>query len=275
MKLFIFANTTQESRIAAALRCITLLEKNCGAKCVMSAADSETMLGNGEYAGDAADCSMVVAVGGDGTVLRAAKLAAQHDIPVVGINTGRLGYLCALELAEMESAGPDIFDKLNVSERMLLSFQHDGRTCYALNDVVIAKGSFGTSVALQVLLAGEEYNFWRGDGVIIATPTGSTSYNMSAGGPVVDPAIDAVLLTPICPHLSAPRSTVIAPDCPVTVRLQPSPDNEARIYADGVEIGKLQSELTVSRSERRLKLLTGGNKLLKLHRQQIIINGGK
>lgn len=267
MKVFIFANTTQESRITASKRCIELLEKNCGIKCVMSSADSDVMFGSNEYAGDAGECSMVVAVGGDGTVLRAAKIAAENDIPVVGINTGRLGYLCAMEFSDVESAGLDIFDKLDVSERTLLSFKHDEKTHYALNDVVVSKGSFGTSVALQVMLNGDEYAFWRGDGVIIATPTGSTSYNMSAGGPVVDPNIDAMLLTPVCPHLSAARSTVVAPDSRITVRIQPSPDNEARIYADGIEIGKLQNELAIVRSTRRLKLLTSGNKLFKLNKQ--------
>ena len=266
MNLFIFSNTTLESRIEASRRCITLLEKNCGARCMMSAADSNIMFGSDTYAGNAGDCGLIVAIGGDGTVLRASQLAYEYDKPIVGINTGRLGYLCALETGELEHAGPDIFDSLTVSSRMLLSFCHDGKERAALNDVVVSKSSFGTSVALQVSLNGEEYALWRGDGVITATSTGSTSYNMSAGGPVMDPSLDAMIVTPVCPHFSVTRSTVISPDCSVTIKLQPSPDNSANIFADGVEIGKLQDELTVCRSERRLSLLTGGNRLLKLHK---------
>ncbi len=265
MKLFIFSNTTQQCRVEASTRCIALLEKNCGAKCILSTADSNILFGTDKYAGCAGDCDLIVAIGGDGTVLRAVQLAYEYDRPVVGINTGRLGYLCALEVDDLEHAGPDVFDRLSVSSRMLLSFQYGGKTRAALNDVVVSKSSFGTSVALQISLDGEEYALWRGDGVITATPTGSTSYSMSAGGPVVDPALDAILITPVCPHFSVTRSTVAAPGCSVTVTLHPSPDNAAKIFADGVEIGELQHELTIRRSERRLSLLTGGNRLLKLH----------
>ena len=268
MKLFFCPNRTRSAQLQAAARCISLLEERCGAVCSLSAEDSLALFGTASHEGSPEECDLVVSVGGDGAVLRTAQTAIRYGKPIVGINAGRLGYLCALEMSDLESADERLFENLQVSRRSLLEFSFEGRLFTALNDVITAKADFGSTVALQVFQEDEKIAEWRGDGVVAATPTGSTSYSFSAGGPVVDPELSAVVLTPICPHFGEARSIILNAEKPITISVRDPQYNSACIYSDGLKIGGLQDSVTICLSSRALTLLTAKKHTTPFNKQE-------
>lgn len=258
MKLYVCPNATRESQLQSARQCIDILEKRLGAVCVLSPESSLSLFGKAHGpALSPAECDLIVAIGGDGTVLRAAQTAIAWDKPILGINAGRLGYLCALDASALaENPEENWLHSLALSNRSLLAFSYKGQQILALNDVVITKENFGATVTLEVERQQRQFALWRGDGLILSTPTGSTSYCLSAGGAVVDPAVDALILTPICPHFGDARASILGANEPITVSVQDAHANQACIYADGLRIGLLHQPLTVRRSEKYLRLYT-------------------
>ncbi len=168
---------------------------------------------------------LCVALGGDGTLLYASRLLAPHGVPLVGINLGQLGFLTDIPAHDMEERLSQILTgHYHVEHRTLLAThleQTDGTTseALALNDVVIAKGARGSMIEVEVSVDGHFVYNLRADGLILATPTGSTAYALSSGGPIVHPAVQAVLLTPICPHTLSNRPVVLGQQSTVTMRL--------------------------------------------------------
>ncbi len=234
-----------------AINCISALEKYGGHKCALSSFDSHRLLGDGRHAiFHPAESDMIVSLGGDGSVLRAAQTAILYEKPLIGINSGRLGYLCAMNFDEAPHFD-ELLTECVCSERSLLEFTYNSDTHYALNDVVIAKKNFGETVDLSVCIDGEDMMQVRGDGLIIATPTGSTAYNLSSGGPILDPDMPSIVLTPICPHTSHVHPIVLSEKRTVKVKER---NRFAQVYADGSHIGGLCSEVTVRRSQRALCL---------------------
>ena len=178
--------------------------------------------GNGEE-------TCVLVLGGDGTLLRAARNMIDKDIPLLGINLGTLGYLAEVEIGAMEPA----LDKLLASdytreERMMLvgqvKRQHQSEENFALNDIVISRCGTLQILTFHIYVNGQFLNSFSADGMIVATPTGSTGYNMSAGGPVVEPAANLLLLTPICPHTLNTRSIVLAPEDEIRIEIPQGKD---------------------------------------------------
>lgn len=168
-------------------------------------------------------CFMVL--GGDGTILSSARIGARAGIPVLGINMGRLGFLSELDIPDVASGFDSLFrGDYYIDERMMLYARviRDSRvleefTC--LNDAVITKGAFARLIRLETRVNGEEVGTYPADGIIVASPTGSTAYSLSAGGPVVTPNLDLMLITPICPHALWARPMVIAPSSIVEVKV--------------------------------------------------------
>ncbi|MDR0532074.1 MAG: NAD(+)/NADH kinase [Oscillospiraceae bacterium] len=163
-----------------------------------------------------ARCDAIVAIGGDGTILRAARLALPCQKPVLGVNAGRLGFLAGLERHEISALGRLATGDYLLERRMLLEVRvFDGDICTheqrCVNDAVISRYTISHLAELSVACGGHNLTY-RGDGVIFSTPTGSTAYGLSAGGPVVDPHIETILLTPICSHRLFSRTVVFAPD---------------------------------------------------------------
>lgn len=158
---------------------------------------------------------LVISLGGDGTLLGAARLFASAGVPILGINLGHLGFLTAAEPEHMEQVVLDLIaGRCSLEERYLLEAQIYRRgqvigKFSALNDVVITKSAF-TRIQVTCYVGNEYFATYRGDGVIIATATGSTAYSLSAGGPIVSPALDCLIITPICPHALGARSLVIS-----------------------------------------------------------------
>ncbi len=158
----------------------------------------------------------IITVGGDGTLIGASKIALEHNIPLVGVNRGHLGYLCDLDEQSVFTALDALIEeRFSIEERMLLSGHIEdedgsrGKQMRALNDVVISSHHGLQVIHFMVYINGELLYSFNGDGMIFATPTGSTAYNMSANGPIVDPKTDVILMTPINPHTLNTRSIVL------------------------------------------------------------------
>ncbi len=163
----------------------------------------------------AEDVDLIVVLGGDGTMLGAARLLGSRQIPVLGVNFGWLGYLTEFTLEEMFPALEDVrAGKLFVEQRMMIdvSLNRGGETVStdrALNDAAVNRAAPGRMIELECYINGMFVNSFRADGMIVATPTGSTAYSLSAGGPIVHPDMSAILLTPICPHTLSNRPVVV------------------------------------------------------------------
>ena len=254
MKLYICPNLSKERYVKTSHLCIEALSKN-GFECYFSRDDSITLFKNDEHTASPADVDAIVSVGGDGAVLNAAKTAIEYNKPLLGINGGRLGYLCAYELDGSENITPESVKKLLRSKRSTVCFDNGETSKTALNDIVIAKGNYGSVIKIDVLCDEKPLMSFRGDGIIISTPTGSTSYNFSAGGPVLLPGSKCFAVTPICPHLSDARTIVVPDTCKLDISVSDNASNPAYIYCDGISYGEVNSQITVKKSDRSLILL--------------------
>lgn len=206
-------------------------------------------------------CDIAVAIGGDGTIVHVAKAAATAGCPVLGINAGHVGFLAGLEADELDSLPALLSGDYVVDERALLSVtvHTDGGdvTRYAMNEAVISRGGLSRLVDVAVTADGGEVLSCRGDGVIIATPTGSTAYSLSAGGPVVDPTVDCLLLTPVCPHSLDSRPRVWPGGVVLTATAVAADGAPAYVTVDGEESIPLAPHDTVSirRADKAVRLL--------------------
>ena len=256
MKLFVLPNRNTPGQIDAARRAVAALERGLNARCALSAEDSRAVFDDEARASfSPRESDIIVSIGGDGAVLRAAQTALSADRPLLGVNGGRLGYLCALDLADVENLTAERLARWPISPRTLLAFEFGGRGHLALNDVVVAKRSFGSTVELTIRLNGAPPMKLRGDGVILATPTGSTAYNLSAGGPILMPDAACFAITPICAHASQQRARVFSDGGVITLSAARADADDACVYADGVPLGALNAPLTVRRAENTLRLL--------------------
>jgi NAD+ kinase len=182
---------------------------------------------------------LIVAVGGDGAMLHAARMAAMADVPVLGVNRGRLGFLADVGPDQMlQSLDDALAGRCQAERRMLLAAQilTDGRPidALALNDVVVAKRETGRMVDVRTWVNGAYVNTHVGDGFIIATPTGSTAYALSCGGPIVHPSLDAVVLVPVCPHTLSYRPIVVPAGSVVEIELADRFESRAQVVCDGI-----------------------------------------
>lgn len=200
---------------------------------------------------------VVLAVGGDGTMLAAVQIGIHWDVPVLGFNLGTLGFLAEAEpenLAEVVrrlSAGD--FD---VAERLTVAASVNGRGAVGINDVVVEKIDSTRLVSLVVEVDGTEFTTYRADGLIVATPTGSTAYSFSAGGPVMDPVIDAFVLTPVAAHTLFDRPMVLPASSVIEVTVKG--DRQVRVNVDKTDLGHLDDGETVriGRGERPARFVT-------------------
>lgn len=207
--------------------------------------------------------SLMIAIGGDGSMLYAARRIAGRAIPLLGINRGRLGFLADVGPEQMLARVDEVLGGHYVSEqRMLLkaSIVRGSRvmaSALALNDVVVKRHDTGRMVEYQTFVDGGYVNTHLGDGFIIATPTGSTAYALSCGGPIVEPGLDALVLTPICPHTLSDRPLVIPGDRIAEVRLQAAQTDHAEVTCDGETLGRLGpgGQVRVSKAAQRLELV--------------------
>lgn len=221
------------------------------------------------------DVDFILSLGGDGTVLEAAREAAPGNIPVLGVNYGRLGFLCEVERGEIYSALKKVLRKAYVVEErlmMLASLNRSGERQQfpVLNDVVFLRESTDSLVTLQVKLSGEPIASPPSDGLIVATPTGSTAYSLSAGGPVVSPDVEAILITPLAAHALSSRPMVVAHTEKIDVIL--TRGNTCRVTFDGKHIIMLKpgESIRICTSPIKAKFIrTGGRSFPKVVREKL------
>lgn len=225
-KFYLITNEAKDPAGTFTNKITAFIEKHGGeAVCVKN--ERQALVEKGETG---VDCALVL--GGDGTLLRAAGNMMDSDIPLLGINLGTLGYLAEVESACAEEAVEKLLkDEFVREERMMLS----GRVTtgekerYALNDIVISRCGSLQILNVRIYVNGQFLNDYCADGVIVATPTGSTGYNLSAGGPIVEPSARLLLLTPICPHTLNTRSIVFSPEDEITVEIPRGKDGHEQV----------------------------------------------
>ncbi len=196
----------------------------------------------------AAGLDLVLSLGGDGTMLRTVDLVSDAGVPVLGVNVGQLGYLTEVEPSGLDAALDRVIaGAYTVIERMMLSVVVEGAPCAgewkALNEAVLEKGRPGRVVRLDVSINGTAFTTYAADGVIVATPTGSTAYSFSARGPIVSPRHDCMVLTPVSPHMLFDRALVLDPE--EEVRFEVVNARSVVLTIDGREIGELDAGATV------------------------------
>jgi len=188
---------------------------------------------------------LLVAIGGDGTMLHAARAVAGRGVPLLGVNRGRLGFLTDISPEQMLDAIDDILGGDYLSEeRHMLEAQIVGQrgrsdTMFALNDVVLQQGGTGHLLDFVTTVDGSYVNTHGGDGLIVATPTGSTAYALSCGGPIIQPNVDAFVMVPICPHTLSDRPLVLQTSSLIEVQVQDDENAPAHVSCDGEELGKV------------------------------------
>ncbi len=210
----------------------------------------------------AATADLLIAIGGDGTMLNAALLVAGSATPVLGINRGRLGFLADIGQADMLPKVDEVLAGNYTEDRRLylvvsLSNGPEDRTLNALNDVVIQRADTGRMVDIETRVDGHYVNTHTGDGLIVATATGSTAYALSCGGPIIQPSLGALLLVPVCPHALSDRPIAIRADSDISLRLVRSPSGKVPIFCDGRLLGNMDENQTLSirASKNRVTLI--------------------
>ena len=208
------------------------------------------------------NADFVICFGGDGTILHMAKTATRHNVPILGVNIGTMGFMAELECSELDQLRRLATGDFTIDSRMMLdvTVQRDRNIIFhemCLNDAVVTKGAVARIVHLSVSCDGVQAMECGGDGVIVATPTGSTGYNLSAGGPIVEPDTQSILITPICAHDLLSRCIVASPDRVVTVELTRNARRNAFLSVDGGKAVKLSMGdiTTVRRSNKQTKLI--------------------
>ena len=195
----------------------------------------------------------IVALGGDGTLISVSRRAYKFDKPILGINAGNLGFLTDINPDNIEDFLKDFLKgNYRIDERMVIEIEYKNRTLYAFNDVVISKDVISSMINIQVDTNERFLNTYRGDGLIISTPTGSTAYNLSAGGPVVYPLTESFILTPICPHSLSQRPLILPSDFIITSFVK---ENIAKLIIDGQEIYSLDDKIVLKKAKRKAKLI--------------------
>jgi NAD+ kinase len=247
MEILIMPNISRPDVVECTRRvCAELIR--LGHRSLLSAEDLKALspLGaeTGEFSQMLSRCDLVMAVGGDGTILHTAVHAALADKPVIGVNAGNLGFLTQIEgdnLTELERLSQG---RYIVQKRMLLQLtlectrNNQNQRYYALNDIVLSRRLPGHITDIQVYCEGAQVGQYRADGVIFATPTGSTAYSLAAGGPIVDPAVDSIIMTPICPHSLYNRSILFSADKRLSARIQ----EDLLVAVDGAGLPPVAAE---------------------------------
>ncbi len=201
-------------------------------------------------------CDFLLCVGGDGTLISTARKAYNYDIPILGINFGKLGFLIDLNEDEFEKFLQNMQKgNCRIDKRLMLKLSIDGKEYYSFNDIVLCKKTMRGLVDIEATIDGKRFNHYRGDGVIVSTPTGSTAYNLSCGGPVVYPLGRGIVVTPISPH-SLTQRPVVLPET-FAIEFQSIGDEDIKILIDGQESLSLPKncKITIGQASKKAQLI--------------------
>ena len=204
---------------------------------------------------------VIITVGGDGTIIRYAKTAAKYGIPVLGINAGRLGFLANIEANQLSLLSKLKTGDYEIEKRMILDIklvenEQEMANFTAVNDAVISSGFMSRLIDIQAYIDHEPINY-RADGLIISTPTGSTAYSMSAGGPIIDPAINNIIITPICSHSLSAKPIILSGDTTVKFKAFSMKKSDVYLLIDGRRSYNIKpfTEICVSKSQDNISLI--------------------
>lgn len=198
---------------------------------------------------------LIISVGGDGTVISAAKLAIKHNLPILGINAGHMGFLCGMESNELEKLKQLTSKSYFLKQRMLLDVNYEQKHWIAINDAVVTKPTLHGFVNLKIYDKNKFIIKYRADSVLFSTPTGSTAYSLSNGGPIADPNLSFIAMAPICAHSLISRTSLFSETSVLNVEV--GDESEACLVLDGivVKLLKQNSTIQIKRSEKKLKLI--------------------
>lgn len=204
---------------------------------------------------------IIITIGGDGTIIRYAKKAAEYDKPILGINAGRIGYLANIEQDEYKLLEKLAHGEYTIENRMMLQIDvcESGEktgTYYALNDAVITGGFISRIIDIFANVEGDSISY-RADGLVVATPTGSTAYSMSAGGPIIDPKTDCICITPICSFAPASKPVIVGPEQTIVFKANSRKRIDIFLTVDGRKTASLKphTEVIVRRADKYVKLI--------------------
>ena len=270
MKIVLSSNPYRDKGLRVALEARRVLE-HAGAKTVMclpfqpkkgDRLDLPRQLALSLLDKELPTADLLICFGGDGTILHAARDATLHGVPILGVNLGSVGFMAELERSELPLLAPLAHGMYTIEERMMLDVKvlRGERLISqdtALNDAVISKGSMARVAEMEVLADRVKVTTITGDGVIVATPTGSTAYSMSAGGPIVEPTSSCILVTPVCAHQLTARAMVLAPERIVTVQLPRGNRKYLYLSIDGGKAVRLTGgdRVEIRRSDRPTRLV--------------------
>ena len=206
---------------------------------------------------------LILTFGGDGTLLLGARYAMVYDAPLLGINLGTVGFLTEIDPSGMEEALNSVFEsRYQLENRSVLHVINSctGKEYHALNDVVITRGGYARLIRVDAYVNGREYGAFTSDGIIVATPTGSTGYSLSAGGPIVQPDMKCMIITPVCAHSMQHCPCVVSEHADISLLLNPNREQTAVLQIDGQNMGSLKSgdKIHVTGSDRVIHLVRFG-----------------
>lgn len=200
----------------------------------------------------------ILSLGGDGTLLRGAQAAVKWNIPLLGVNLGRVGFLAEAEPEDINDVLRALLEgRFTLEERFLLSVQRGESRWLALNDVVVSRGGYARLITLDALVDGERAGRYIADGLVVTTPTGSTGYSLSAGGPIVSPYVDCTVITPICAHSLQHRPCVVPGDAEICLQLGSDHEVHACLQVDGQNCADLAAgdSVLISKAPEKIQLI--------------------
>lgn len=264
MKIVLFPNFGKKNALSTAIKCCDILN---GLGTEVFAADSckaelaeKSFVKFGKIEDIAEKCDIIIAIGGDGTILKASVHASNYNKPLMGINTGRLGFMASMEIGELDMLSRLMTGDYTVETRMMIdaAVMRDGRIISrhtALNDVVISR-PYSKITDYTVFTEGIAVSSMRSDGMVFATPTGSTAYALSAGGPILEPCTECIQLTPICPHSLFSRTMVFTAERTLEVKHY-AEDDLVYFSVDGKKNCQIlkNDALIIKKSQKKLRLI--------------------
>lgn len=271
MRFALFGNTYQAKKSFHAEQLFRLLERHHAQLCICREFyqflhdDVRLELPNAElFDGDDFEADMVISLGGDGTFLKAASHVGRKGIPILGINTGRLGFLADISPEEMEETLDEIHKQhYRTEERSVLQLKCDDpklmKEPYALNEIAVLKRDSSSMISIRATVSGSLLTTYQADGLIVATPTGSTAYSLSVGGPIIAPDSKTIAVTPVAPHSLNMRPIVICDDREITLEVE-SRSHSFLVAIDGrSESCRETTRLTISKADYTIKVVKRHN----------------
>ncbi len=264
MNIFVMPNFDKPNAVSCTLQVCNHLN-GYGADILMSCENKDKVsldfVNYGDFDKLIAIADIIIAIGGDGTIIDAAKHAVEYDIPLLGVNAGRLGFLAGVEVSDLSLLRKLTENDFKIENRMMLEalLTSNGKQeiRYALNDVTVCKGTRSRIIDLAVYCNERQVTQTRADGMIFATPTGSTAYTLSTGGPIVDPILDSIMITAICPHSLFARTMIFSADKELTVKVDCDETQDVYLIADGEPAIKVNQndKLVIKKSDKYVKMI--------------------